>query len=63
MEKDEERCWRVSELRARLVEEKHRVLDWMNNKKKEEEGIPKGWKADLDSDDIPDLHDLHGKHV
>ena len=24
-----------------------------------------GWKAkaDLDSDDMPDLHDLHGKHV
>jgi hypothetical protein len=37
----------------------------LNNKKKEEEAIPKGWKvkADLVGEDMPDLHDLHGKHV
>ena len=53
LEKDEERCRRVNELKARLAEDKQRVLDWMNNKKKEEEAIPKGWKAktDLDSDE------------
>ena len=50
LEKDEERCRRVIELKARLAEDKQRVLDWMNNKKKEEEAIPKGWKAKTDLD-------------
>jgi hypothetical protein len=65
LEKDEERCRRVNELRAKLAEEKQRVLAWMENMKQEEEAIPKGWKAktDLDSEDMPDSHELHGKHV
>ena len=66
LEKAEDRCRRVCELRVKLAEEKQRIPGWMENKKKEDEAVPGGWKAkaktDLDSDDMPDLHDLHGKH-
>ena len=45
LKKAEERCRRVGELRAKLAEEKQRILDWMENKKKDEEAVPEGWKA------------------
>ena len=54
---------RLKELRAKMAEEKQRVLAWMENKNKEDEAMPKGWKDDLDSEDLPSSHDLHGKHV
>jgi hypothetical protein len=56
----EERCIRVGELRRRLEMDRIRVLRMMESRSQDQQQKA---KINLDSIDMPDLHDLPGKQV